>query len=53
VTVELTDTGRALRERAQCVPDGVMQRLGVDMSELTALHDKLLTLIAAATQAPS
>ena len=49
VTVELTDRGRELREQARSVPDGVIQRLGLDLSELTALRERLMALIAAAT----
>ena len=52
VTVDLTDQGRQLRESAASVPHAVMQRLGMDMEELTALHDRLLALITAANQTP-
>ncbi len=52
VTVDLTERGRDLREQARSVPDGVMRRLGLDMTELTALHERLMVLIAAATAMP-
>jgi DNA-binding MarR family transcriptional regulator len=52
VTIDLTDTGRALRECAVHVPHRVMQHLGMDITELTALHDKLLSLITAANRTP-
>ena len=53
VTVDLTEQGRDLRERARSVPDGVIDRLGLDMSELTVLHERLMVLIAAANALPS
>ena len=52
VTVELTHQGRQLRERARHVPEAVMQHLGMQMTELTALQDRLFALITAATRAP-
>lgn len=52
VTVDLTERGRDLREQARSVPDGVIRRLGLDMTELTALHERLMVLIAAATAMP-
>ena len=52
VTVDVTDRGRALREPAAAVPQGVAQRLGMDMEQLTTLHDRLRVLIAAASQTP-
>ena len=52
VTVDLTDQGRQLREPAATVPHSVIQRLGMSMGELTALHDRLLALITAANQTP-
>ena len=53
VNVDLTERGRELRERARSVPEGVMQRLGLDMEEFKALRGKLLTLIAAANRGVS
>ena len=52
MTVDLTDQGRGLREHALHVPDGVTQRLGLDRTELPALHDRLLALITAANRTP-
>ena len=51
VIVDLTETGRDLREQARSVPDGVIRRLGLDVTELNALHERLTWLIAAATAA--
>ena len=53
VTIDLTDRGWGLREQARSVPDGVLRRLGLELSELYDLRDRLVTLIAAATAAPS
>ena len=50
VIVDLTDQGRQLREPATTVPHAVIQRLGMNMEELTALHDRLLALITAANR---
>jgi DNA-binding MarR family transcriptional regulator len=52
-TVALTDEGAALRERARSVPDGVLERLGMQADELSALHESLRELIAAATPSTS
>jgi MarR family transcriptional regulator, organic hydroperoxide resistance regulator len=53
VTVDLTEQGRDLRKRARSVPDGVIDRLGLDVSELTVLQERLMVLIAAANALPS
>lgn len=53
LTVELTHTGQALRERALQVPYAVVDRLGVEVSELEDLHAALTRVIAAATRAPA
>ena len=53
VTVDLTEKGRDLREQARSVPEGVIRRLGLDLAELTALHERLTGLIAAATTVSS
>lgn len=45
--VELTDRGRALRERAVEVPGQVVARLGVPLSMLEATRDRLTELLAA------
>jgi DNA-binding MarR family transcriptional regulator len=53
LTVELTPTGQALREHALQVPFAVVDRLGVELSELEDLHAALTRVIAAATRAPA
>lgn len=45
--VALTDAGRALRERALAIPPQVVDRLGMSLEELAALHDRLTDVIAA------
>ena len=47
LAVTLTDEGRALRERALQVPPQVIERLGMDIDELTSLHAALTRVIAA------
>lgn len=49
--LELTEVGRALRERALTVPYAVVEQLGLDLPFLQDLHGRLLTLIDAATSA--
>ena len=51
LTLELTEAGVALRDQALAVPVGVVEKLGVDLSELMALQQSLTRLIAAATAA--
>ncbi len=46
--VELTAAGRALRSRALAVPGKIVQRLGLELSELERIRDGLTTLLAAA-----
>jgi DNA-binding MarR family transcriptional regulator len=48
LAVELTEAGRALRERALLVPPVIMARLGMSAEELKALHRSLTRVIAAA-----
>ena len=48
LAVELTDRGRALRERALQVPPAVIDRLGMPIDELRALHSALSRVIEAA-----
>jgi len=50
VRVSLTEGGTELRERARSVPDGVMERLGLEMGDLAALRDTLHTLIDATSR---
>jgi MarR family transcriptional regulator, organic hydroperoxide resistance regulator len=49
--VELTDAGRALRALAETVPGQIVQRLGLEVSELEATRDALTHLLAAANAA--
>jgi DNA-binding MarR family transcriptional regulator len=48
LAVELTESGRALREQALLVPPAIMARLGMSAEELKALHRSLTRVIAAA-----
>jgi DNA-binding MarR family transcriptional regulator len=45
--VELTEQGRALRAEAEKIPYKVVETLGMDVSELEALHGVLTRVIAA------
>ena len=45
--VELTESGRALRAEAEKIPYRVVETLGMDVSELTALHGVLTRVIDA------
>lgn len=47
LTVELTDQGRALRAEAEKIPYRVVEKLGMDLGELEALHAALGRVIAA------
>lgn len=47
LAVTLTRAGRTLRERALEVPPQVIERLGMDLGELTSLHATLTRVIAA------
>jgi DNA-binding MarR family transcriptional regulator len=46
--VELTPAGRDLRSRAEAVPGQIVERLGMDVSELEMTRDALTRLLAAA-----
>jgi DNA-binding MarR family transcriptional regulator len=48
VLIDLTDEGRALRERALAIPPAVVEKLGMEIPELEALHAALTRVIAAA-----
>ena len=45
--VELTESGRALRAEAEKIPYRVVETLGMDVSELAALHGVLTRVIDA------
>jgi DNA-binding MarR family transcriptional regulator len=47
LTVELTEKGRALRAEAEKIPYRVVEKLGMEVSELEALHTALGRVIAA------
>ncbi|WP_410611663.1 MarR family winged helix-turn-helix transcriptional regulator [Amycolatopsis sp. lyj-109] len=47
LTVELTGQGRALRAEAEKIPYKVVETLGMDVSELEALHGVLIRVIDA------
>ena len=48
LSVELTEQGVELRNQALGVPPAVMQRLGMSLPDLQALHASLTRVIAAA-----
>ena len=49
LAVDLTTEGRALRRQALKVPAAIVERLGMDLDELTELQRRLTRVIAAAT----
>ena len=49
--LELTEAGRALREQALAIPRAVIDRLGLDVTDLMDLHSRLVTVIGAAVRA--
>jgi len=51
LAIELTEAGVALRQQALNIPPAVIDRLGVDITELESLHAALTRLIAAANTA--
>jgi DNA-binding MarR family transcriptional regulator len=51
LAIALTDAGRALREQAERIPSGIVERLGMDLSELSALHEALTRVIGASQRA--
>jgi DNA-binding MarR family transcriptional regulator len=51
LAVTLTESGRALRAEAEKVPPAIVARLGIEVSELEAMHAALTTVIAAARRA--
>ncbi|MCW2583186.1 MAG: transcriptional regulator, MarR family [Klenkia sp.] len=48
LALSLTERGRALRARAESIPAGIVERLGLSGEELTALHAHLTVAISAA-----
>jgi DNA-binding MarR family transcriptional regulator len=51
LALALTDKGKALREQAERIPAGIVERLGMPVEELMELHRVLTRVIAAAQQA--
>jgi DNA-binding MarR family transcriptional regulator len=47
LAIALTDKGRALRAQAERIPAGILDRLGMELPELMALHGALNDVIAA------
>ncbi|MFL6080489.1 MAG: MarR family winged helix-turn-helix transcriptional regulator [Ornithinibacter sp.] len=48
VAITLTPAGRRLRRKAEGIPPAVVARLGIEISELEELRDRLTTVIQAA-----
>jgi DNA-binding MarR family transcriptional regulator len=53
LALALTDKGIALREQAQKIPAGIIERLGMPVEDLMELHGVLTRVIAASQQALS
>jgi DNA-binding MarR family transcriptional regulator len=51
--IDLTAKGRELRKAAEKIPPAVIDRLGMELSELTSLHAALTKVIGAARDAAS
>ena len=51
LAIALTEKGRVLRAEAEKIPAGIVERLGMDLSELTALHEALTRVISASQRA--
>jgi DNA-binding MarR family transcriptional regulator len=51
LAVTLTDSGRALRARAEAIPPAVVERLGMPIEDLQLVHAALTRVIAAAKEA--
>jgi DNA-binding MarR family transcriptional regulator len=51
LAIALTDEGRALRTRAARIPPAIVERLGMGLPELTALHAALTEVIGASRAA--
>ncbi|KJE22155.1 transcriptional regulator [Frankia torreyi] len=53
LTLELTPAGSALRQEALKIPSAVVDRLGVEVTDLQELHGALTRIIEAARQVPA
>ena len=51
LAIALTDRGRELRAQAEAIPAGIVEHLGMPLSELQALHGALVQVIDASQQA--
>ncbi|MEU8055946.1 MarR family winged helix-turn-helix transcriptional regulator [Microbispora bryophytorum] len=51
LAIVLTGEGRALREQAEKVPVAIVERLGMELTELRSLHQALTRVISAANGA--
>jgi MarR family transcriptional regulator, organic hydroperoxide resistance regulator len=51
LALALTDRGKALREQAEKIPAGIVERLGMPVEQLMTLHEALTQVIAASQQA--
>ncbi len=51
LALALTDAGRALRDRAERIPAGIVERLGMPVEELMALQSALTRVITASQRA--
>ena len=51
LALALTDQGKALREQAEKIPAGIVERLGMPIDELMSLHGALTQVIAASQRA--
>ena len=50
--VTLTDAGRALRAEAERIPHQIVERLGLPVSDLESLRERLHAIIGAALRTP-
>ncbi|UQN31331.1 MarR family winged helix-turn-helix transcriptional regulator [Brachybacterium kimchii] len=50
LAIVLTDSGRALRERAKAVPGIMRERLGMDEAEVQALHAGMMKVVELAAR---
>jgi DNA-binding MarR family transcriptional regulator len=51
LALALTDEGKALRDQAERIPAGIVERLGLPVEQLMSLHQVLTQVIAASQQA--
>jgi DNA-binding MarR family transcriptional regulator len=51
LALALTDKGKSLREQAEKIPAGIIERLGMPIDELMSLHGALTRVIAASQRA--